>query len=301
MSTYEEKQEELGVNLPDIDPLIGEAVVQAILDYPDASVEQLIVGLVAQAPNGDVATEMVKAVHMVLTCKTQGQLNWVSTPSGSILTGVLVSRPTNVVRYGNAPWPHGALIMGPPESVVIRTSRGPARIWVAGPDMTGESIRQSEAVALGNALIEEFGGRIFEDRQGPEVMRDSAIERNMTKRARLKAQAHSKLESMLVEDPPEAPTHRCRTALIESIDGLLKPGDKIRPELGDTGKPNPDAPVYRVVGRLNERWLSIVAEEAGTANIVQPCAWLYADGRVPAGLSDTTGQPYVGFTERASQ
>lgn len=302
MTDFQKQQEQLGVDLPGVDPTIGEIVLSTILANPGKGPAEIATALVAGAPAEDVAIECMQCMLEVFVLKSLGKdaLVWIKADSMSVLTGIRQAKASDkMMMFGNAAWPFQALQSGPPKSVVINTGGGHRRVWLSCIDLEGVSVRQSEAVALGNAMVEEFGGRILEDRQGPEVLRNAAIEENMTTRAQMRAAARTKADKLTIEEAadPNIRVNHARVALAEAIPGTLKDGDRIQPELGDSGELDPDAPVYKVERRVSADWVVVVAEDEGMGYEVDPCAWLYADGsKVPE-----APEPYVGFTEDRSK
>lgn len=287
----EEAHKQAGVLLPDVDPTIGEIVIATMQANPGVHPAVLLAALARQAPTNEVAAELVSAGMELLLCRDKGHLVWLSDKAGDVLTGIRRMSTGDGYMVGNAKWPMVALLTGPPVSITIRVPKGKRVAWVAADDMRGVAVRQSEAVAFGNALVERFGGRIIEDRSGPEVMQQSFIEANMTQRAKSRAEAMARLEGMTIEPMAAArgPGH-ARVALAEALPSTLQPGRRVHPE----GLP---VKAYEVESRVNESWVLIVAVDEGPAsNVPAGTTWVTADGVNP----DTEGDPkdpLAGFTD----
>lgn len=280
-----------GMLLPGIDPAIGEVVLTTLFGNPDAHPAAIGLALVRGAPDEQVAAELLAALWELLLCWDKGHLVWVEIEGQAILAGARRMTTRDAVTYGSNPWPMGCLLFNSPTSVTIDTGAGRKRVWIGADELKGVVVRQSEATALGNALIESFGGRIIDDR-GPEAMKRSFEEQTLTKRARLRAQALNQTERLTVEanrDKKLRPGH-ARTALAEAFPGSVRVGQLVKPE--GTEK------VYEVDRRLNDSWVSIVAVEPGPASNTEASAWVNADGSPPfPGAGDTDIPPHVGFTD----
>lgn len=286
-------KQDVGALLPDVDPQIGELVLTALYANPEAQVGVIAAGLARAAPSADIAGEMVSALIELVACREKGHLYWLETTGHSILVGVRKAKGNDALMFGTAKWPMHALLSGPPQHATVRVSgQRFARIYMASEPMDGMVVRQSEAVALGNAMIERFGGRIIEDRQGPETARQSFIEQNMTTRAKKRADAINEVERLLIESRTTVPVNEgyARVALAEAVPGSLPNG--LRLHLQDKPKP-----VYIVDRRINDDYVLIVAAEKGAESDVEPGMWVREDGHPPAPGWDS---PICGFTEDAA-
>lgn len=288
---------DVGALLPGTDPAIAELVVNTLQANPTAHPSEILVALIKGAPHPEVAVELAAALMELLLCHEKGHTYWLGMRSHMILTAVRAVSSKDGIMYGPAHWPHVALIAGPPKTATIRVSNNNAiRIWMACESLEGVVVRQSEAIALGNAMIELFGGRILEDRQGPEVLRNAAIEQNFTKRAKMRAQAMGKLDAITLEARPDVRPYHARVACAEAVAGTLAAGDRLVPERTE-GNTLP-APVYEVEGRVNESFVMLVAVEEGAGALVGPELWVREDG---AKVHPDAPQQYAGFTDEASR
>jgi len=283
----------IGVMLPDVDPMVGEIVLTALYTNLDAHPATIAAMLSRTAPDDELAVEMVSAVMEIMLCKRQGHLVWIEEKTQAILTGIRqISGKTGYIKFGAQEWPVRALAVGPPQAMTIRISAGLKVVWSACESLRGVIVRQSEAIALGNLLIERFGGRIIEDRSGPEVMRQSTIERRMTQRAVLKAQASTAMNRRLIEARSNAPVEMgfCRVPIAEAVPGSLEAGVRLVPE--HTGRP-----VYAVESRINESWVLGRAEEAGKEHrTFEGTIWVREDGKHPVeGMDDMAY--HAGFSD----
>lgn len=282
---------EVGVLLPDVDPAIGEHVLVTLYANPAATFTEIALGLIERAPAPEVAKEILDAMFELALCKTKGDLIWLEGSGQSILAGTRRLLDSEGVVFGNAKWPMKALIMGPPIRHVVRLSTGVREIWMVG-DLEGVAVKQTEAIAIGNATVERFGGRVIEDRQGPEVMRQSFMEANHTKRAKLRAQALASLDRMTTttqeRDQALFSVEHQRMSLAESLPGSLEPGLELHHE-------DHEDHIFRVERRVNDSWVQIVAVDK-TCPQIPGGAWYRRDGRPPA---DTWGMEdnYCGFTD----
>lgn len=281
---------EVGVLLPDVDPTIGEMVLTTLYANPGASLTEIALGLIEKAPHPEVAKEILDAIFELALCATKGELIWLQDSGQSILAGTRQAVSSAHVYFGGAKWPMKALIMGPPIRHVIRLANDVREIWMAG-DLQGAVVKQTEAIALGNATVERFGGRIIEDRQGPDVMRKSFMEGNHTARAKLRAQALDSLDRVTTtaadKDRDLLPISHQRMALAEALPGTMEVGVEVVHE------EHPDH-VFRVERRVNESWVQIVAVDQDTP-VVPEGVWLRRDGLPP--VDTWEGDPYVGFTD----
>lgn len=279
----------VGVMLPGVDPTVGEIVTTAFQANPTAPVGAVVAALVRQAPE-EIAAEVAGACLELLLCREKGELRWLATEAQAILVGIREVRGTSTLAFGTeAKWPMAALLTGSPRSVVVRMSDGARRVWVASEPLNGVVVRQSEAVALGNAMIESFGGRIIEDRMGPETMRQSFIEGRMTARAKARAEALSAVERVHVDKRTQPRADHFRIALAEAYPGTLMPGDRLQPE-------NATEPVYLVERRVNDSWVLAVADQPPPAGrVTEPIAWVKPDGA--AGPFGADGPPHWAFSE----
>lgn len=296
-----DQTEGAGVLLPDVDPNIGEIVLTTLQANPEASLAEIAVGLIAHSPAEEVAVELMNALIELTVCKHTGQLRWVEQSGQSILLGIRRMTTREALKFGDTVWPIGALMFAQPKSVTIDTGQGRQRVYIAAQPLHGVVVRQSEAIALGNAMIETWGGRIIEDRSGPEVMQQSAQEQKLTKRARMRAQALTQADRMTVEahrDRELRPGH-ARAALAEAWPGRMPIGTEIMPER-DEWLPDARRRVFVVEKRVNESWCTIVAKEPGAAgNVDEATAWVRVDGRYPDGSVYEEGGPplHCGFTD----
>lgn len=290
-------KQQAGALLPDVDPNIGEMVLQTLLANPDQHPAMMLVALVSQAPHPEVAIELASAMMELILCHEKGHNYWLQMRGHTILTGVRKATPKDGIMFGVAHWPMSALVVGPPKNVVIRLPGNQLRrVWMACENMEGVSIRQSEAIALGNAMVEQFGGRVLEDRQGPDVLRNAAIEQNFTKRAKLRAQAMSKLDAITIEahdDPKLRPEH-AHVALAEAVPGTLNPGQQLVPwvDHGDGEGLQPTDMVYEVERRVNESWVVLVCVDKDTST--PPAFWRLGTG---AKVHPDAPEEWAGFTD----
>jgi hypothetical protein len=305
---HDEVKEQAGVLLPGVDPAIGEIVVAAFFANGHALVGEVIAGLILGAPK-EMAAEIAGACFELVLCREKGQLRWLDVKAQDILVGIRTAPGSKSICFGTeAHWPMEALLAGPPKSAIVRLPQGARRVFLACEGLKGAVIRQSEAVALGNAMIESFGGKIIEDRLGPETMQQSFIESNMTARAKLRAQATSQVEKMTVERRSAGIKHGFnRISMAEAAPGTCRPGMVLHPE-GVLG------PLYEVERRVNESWVILIAKEAGAAgNIRDGAAWVgdgdFAGGPfMPAGADNSflvvinqgAVSPHWGFTDQGA-
>lgn len=280
----EKKTSEPGVLLPGIDPAVGEAILAMLRANPDAHPAALITAAVTGAPTPEAAIEMVSAMLEILMCWQRGHLVWVATKAQDILTGVRHSSDKSGVMFGNVRWPHIALAAGPPKSVRINIPGGFRRVWFACEGLGGAIVRQSEAIALANVMVEDSGGRIVEDRAGPEVLRDAVIEDKQTAKSRARAEARRAIERLYVDAPKEKEV-RFRVPLAEAVPGTLLAGMVVYPE-GNEGNR------YEVESRVNDSWVIVASLPGG--KVQAPCAWVAASGPFDFG-------PHAGFTDEESR
>ena len=279
-----------GVLLPGVDPMIGEIVIATVKGNPQAHPAQIILGLVQTAPTPEVAAELVSAALELLLCREKGHLYWLELTGQAILIGSRRARSRDALHFGHAVWPIGCLMTASPQSVTIDTGHGRKRVWLCAEPLEGIAIRQSEAIALGNAMVEAFGGRIIEDRTGPEVMQHAFQEQRLTKRAQLRASALAGVERLTLESRVAARPDHARAAMAEAFPGSCSEGLRICPD-GDLTR------VYLVEKRLNESWVSIVAVLPGGQENVEPCAWVREDGQPPINDAPKDCPLHVGFTD----
>jgi len=282
--TTKPKTSEIGDLLPGVDPAIAESIYQMLQANPEAHPAELVVAAVTGAPAPEVAVEMVSAMLELLVCRERGHLVWIETRSHMILTGIRHSSDKAAIEFGHARWPHAALSVGPPKSVRINTPGGHRRVWLACESLRGSIIRQSEAIALGNAMIEEFGGRIVEDRSGPDVLRHAVMEDHQTAKARARSEARGAIERLHLAKPE--PKKRYRVPLAEAVPGTLLPGMVLHPQ-GEPGNR------YEVESRVNESWVILVG--IGSVSPASPAAW------VPAMAMDLGGLDHAGFTDEIAR
>ena len=282
--------QKIGVLLPDVDPMVGEIAVTAMYANLNAHPATIAAALARTAPDDDLAVELVSAVMEIMLCQRKGTLIWVEEKVHAILTGIRkVTGKSGFIKFGDKEWPVRALAVGPPQAMTIRVTEGLKVVWAACDSLAGVVVRQSEAIALGNLFIERFGGRIIEDRSGPDVMRRSFIERNMSQKATLRAQAAAALNRRLIERRAEAPAdmNHCRVPIAEALPGTLNDGLRIHPEK------SPEI-VYLVESRINESWVLARAEKAGRDyRTFEGTIWVREDGKPPAdGMA-----PHAGFSD----
>lgn len=286
----EEAKGHCGAMLPGVDPTIGEIVIATFMSNPAAQVGVVMSALVREAP-AEIAQEVANACLELLLCKEKGKLYWIDQAAQDILVGVRQMPESGSVVVGStAHWPMEALLVGPPKSAIVRLPRGARRIWMACEELDGAVVRQSEAVALGNAMIESFGGRIIEDRRGPDVMRQSFIESNMTERAKRRAHALGQVDRMTVQERSRGVKEgHARVPMAEALPGACKVGMVFHPE------ERPQA-LYEVERRINEDWVLLVAQTHGReGNVPEAAAWVAPEaGDGPVG---SDGPPHWGFTE----
>lgn len=284
--------EHSGVLLHETDPTVGEMVVNTLQANPQASVAQVAVGLVRGAPTPEVAAELLNALVELTVCKHTGQVSWISQSAESVLTGIRRLGTRDALTFGGKVWPMVALVYAEPKSVTIDTGRdGRKRVWIASASLEGVVVKQTEAIALGNAIVELHGGRVLEDRQGPEVLKQSFVEQNMTSRAQARAEALNEVErlSLAARQIDALKPGHARTALIEAIPGFLRAGDRLTPE-------NDPGLVYVVDRRLNNDWVSIVCEIAGPDGNAEADSWLFVDAARQAGIPAGMPNTHAGFT-----
>lgn len=284
-------REKAGVMLPDVDPMVGEIVLSAFFANEQAKVGEILAALIKQAPE-DMAAEIAAACFELLLCREKGSLRWLDVKAHDILVGIRPLPGTQLLAFGpEAKWPMTALLAGPPKSAVIRLTNRAERVWLACDGLEGAVVRQTEAVALGNVMVEAFGGRIIEDRLGGEAMQHSFMEGNMTARAKRRAVALDAAERMTVERKAKGVKQgHIRLAMAEAAPGACEPGLKLAPE-GKAG------PVYEVERRVNESWVIITAVDPGQAgSIAEPADWVALDGA--AGPFGDQGPAHWGFTEQ---
>ena len=285
-----EVEARVGAFLPGIDPAIAEIVIATVGGNPDASIPELMVALTGNAPAPEIAVECCAALLELVVCTRKGHLAWIEEKAASYLVGIRRATHRDATMFGVVAWPNRALASGPPEAVTVRTRRGPRVVWAACAGLQHVVLRQSEVVALGNALVERFGARVIEDRSGPEVAAHSAIETNMTRRAKERAAAVGAVERLLVEARAAARADHVRVPIAEAIPGTLADGTLLHPE-GDTRH------LYEIERRVNESWVVAVSTVPGAEGEVEAgIAWVRRDGRPPAdgapihaGFSDDPG------------
>lgn len=286
---------EVGVLLPNTDPTIGELVLTTLYGNPTATMAQVIGGLVMQAPAPEVAIEIIQAGMELLLCKSQGDLILLQDAGQSILAGARRALVNDAMVIGDAEWPYKALMQGPPIRHIVRMPDGVREVYMAG-DLKGAIIRQSEAVAIGNAAVERLGGRIVEDRSGPNVMRQSFIEANMTTRTKLRAQAEQAMQRMTTRSQHKDREFRSvrhqRQALAEAFPGTVEILTRL------VQHEDPSRTVFIVERRINESWVIIVSEDEN-AKSIEPGSWVREDGRPPIDMEGV--DPFVGFTDYATR
>lgn len=283
---------QVGVLLPGVDPTIGEIVLTTYQANPDVHPATLLAVLARQAPTVEVAAELVTAGMELVVARDKGHLVWLADKAGDYLVGIRRStlKAGEGIMFGPKHWPWRALMTGPPIPLTVQLGKGMRVVWASCEGLEGVILRQSSVIALGNALVERFGAKIVEDRQGPDVMRNAVIEGRMTDRAKARAAAVSALERHTVLAAPGTPRSlHARVALAEALPGTVQPGRKVHPE---------DAPtkVYVVDSRVNESWVLLVAEGPGDAfNVEAGTVWLLVDKPWP--LEDDAT---AGFTDDAA-
>jgi hypothetical protein len=284
------EQNAAGTLLPGVDPAIGEIVLATLQANPEAHPAQIGMALVQAAPSPEAAVELLAALLELMVCWKAGHVMWMEVQGQALLSGARRVTARDAMVFGPNKWPLGCLLFNAPTSITVDTGQGRKRVWIAADDLCSVVIRQSEVTALGNALIESFGGRIIDDRS-PEAAHRSFLEQKLTTRAKARAEALSTAERLTVEahrDRKLRPGH-ARTALAEAWPGTLRVGRRVIPE-GISLK------VYEVDRRINESWVSIVAVEAGPGANVEPSAWVFEDGTKPVDIRDSA-PPHVGFTD----
>lgn len=282
---------EVGVLLPDIDPSIGEMVLTTLYANPNHSMSEIALGLIDGAPHPEVAKEILDAIFELALCATKGELIWLQDSGQSILAGTRRAVSSAHVYFGGAKWPMKALVMGPPIRHVVRMHNAVREIWMAG-DLQGAVVKQTEAVAIGNATVERFGGRVIEDRMGPDVMRQSFLEGRHTDRAKLRAQALDSLDRVTTtageRDQDHISITHQRMALAEALPGTMESGLEIYHE------DYPDH-IFRVERRVNQSWVQIVALREDTP-VIPEGVWYRRDGRPPTDTWEMDDN-YCGFTD----
>lgn len=279
MGVKDKVEQEIGVLLPDVDPMAAEIALTALYSNLNAHPAAIATALARTAPNDDLAAELVSAVMELMLCRSQGHLVWVEETTRAILTGIRrVTGKAGFIKFGDQEWPVRALAVGPPQAITIRVSGGLKVLWTACESLAGVVVRQSEVVAIGNLMVERFGGRIIEDRSGPDLMRQSFIEKNMSNRATLRAQASNALNRRLIETKANAPANvdHCRVPIAEAIPGSLAIGVRLVPE-------GAFFPVYTVESRINDSWvLACAVAEGRDQKTFAGTIWVREDGRNPA-------------------
>jgi hypothetical protein len=298
----EEARRSAGVLLPNIDPTIGEMLLTTIYANPSADLAEIVLGLIRGAPSNEVAKELCQAMIELVTCKAHGDLKWLHLEGHAILIGIREAKAEQSLMFGGIKWPAMALMSGPPKLATIRIGSAMRGVWLACEGLQGAIMRQSEVVALGNLMVESFGAKVIEDRMGPEVMRQSMIEGNMSRRAKSRAVARGAADKLTIDafkkaDPKAG---HARVAIAEAFPGLLNVGDEIVPEIRIDGLPPAEVVeavktgmTFVVERRVSESWVVAVAiDPQGRA---PAGAWEYRDGRKPLGMEDSDGT--VGFSE----
>ena len=278
---------EAGVLLPDVDPAVGEIVMATFMANEGAPVAAIVAGLI-QSCDPETATEVTAAILELLLCNEKGATYWLETKGNSIMIGSRRVTGRSAVFFGTAEWPISALFAGPPKSAIVRVNDQPHRVWMACTGMQGAVVRQSEAVALGNAMVETFGGRILEDRSGGDVMQQSYLEHHRTKAAKDRASAMDQMDRMAIHGDRDQSLRlgHARVALAEAMPGTLKKGMEVFPE-GDPEKK------YAVDRRLNDSWVVISALKPGSESNVEACSWI-GSGHGPGGKDSP---PHWGFSD----
>lgn len=292
---------ETGVLLPETPPEIGEMVLKTLYANPTASFAAIVLGLVSQAPNEETALEIVMACFQLALCKERGQLFWLQGSGQSILAGTRRALASDGIVFGQATWPMSVLVQGPPLMHVVRMPNGPRRVYMVG-DLRDAVVRMSEAVALGMATVEALGGKLIEDRQGPEVAAQSAIEQNMKSRAQHRAMASKfvdRLEVNTDRDPNLRGTEYQRVPMVLAMPSLpVEIGTKVHHE------DNPQWE-WEIESRVNEDYVVLVATHIDTPSLPGG-GWVRADGRNMMGerpeAAAIEGVPmHIGFTDEPSR
>jgi hypothetical protein len=271
-----------GVMIPNTPPEVGELLISTLRANPDLPYHHAVYALISSAPN-ELKLELMAAAFELATAKVTGKLAWMHLTAGSILLGVKVVKERGSFDFGPVKWPLAALFTGPPSCVTVNTPKGRRPVWVASEGLEGSVVRMSEAVALGRVLIEEFGGKVIEDREGLDVAKKSAIEDAQLKTTKNRAEARNALERLYLTVRAEERSRHGRAALVEAMPGSLQPGDRLVPE-GATG------PVFIVERRVNDDWVLIVGVDSGVIGPVG--GWFYEDHR-----DVMPGQLHCGWTE----
>ncbi len=284
--------------MPDVDPTVGEMLLASLHGNPTRGMSEVILGLIQAAP-AELATEIIDAAFELVLCAKKGDLLWLEDSGQAILIGARRALHKDGMRFGQAFWPYKTLFVGPPMFHVIRMPDGPRLIWMACEGLEGAVVRQSEAIAIGNAAVEHFGGRIIEDRQGPAVMQNSFIEQNMTTRAKRRAAAYKQAENMMTSaqhrDKHLKPLHHQRAVIIEAWPGALNVGDRLvseNPAKADTWM---EGTVFIVERRLNQDYVIAVAESEDTP-VIAPTSWRREDGKPPVDMRGVAAVE-CGFTD----
>ena len=280
--------------LPDTDPNIGEMILQTLYANPDAGMVDCMLGLLAQAPDHVHAREIAEGFFQLAVCKEKGQLYWLREPGQTILTGITQATSGQGIMFGTARWPMKALIQGPPIKHVVRMPKGAREVFMVG-DLRECVVRMSEAVAIGQITVEALGGRLIEDREGPEVAHKSFLEHKVTERARLRAQANrfeDRMEVKQKEDDGYRDGEHPRAAMI-----LAWPTFDLELGVEVVNEEVPDQ-VYVIESRLNRDYAIIVAKDKGQ-KVVPPGPWVRRDGRPPIATEGVP--PHVGFTNEPTR
>lgn len=282
-------RENAGALLPGVDPDIAEIVLSTFMANEGAHIADIVAALVSEAPP-EISRELISAAFEFVLCREKGHLYWLETTAGVILVGARPVPHEHTVQVGSAKWPIGALLAGPPKMATIHMPDGVRRVWLACEPLDGTVVRQSEAIALGNAMIELFGGRIIEDRMGPETLQRSFIEANMTTRAKQRAEAFSMVEQMTIEARQKAdlrPGH-AKVAAAEALPNSLRVGDQLHPEDQPTK-------IYEVLRRVSDSWVVLVAVKPGAQEGVGASSWVKLHGH--QGPFGSDGPPDWAFTD----
>jgi len=283
-------REQAGVLLPEIDVTIGEMLLNTIYANPNVGLADVIMSLVLTAPK-EMASEFVRAGIQLALCHQHGKLYWLDAEAQSILVGIRGTNLKSSIMVGNARWPMKALLSGPPQVVTIGLTDRREAVWMACDGLDGAVVRMSEVIGLAQLMVEAFGARVIEDRHGPDVMRQSYIEKNMSVRAQRLAEARGAMDRLTITRTSDPRGEHARVAMAESLPGTLKDGDRVVMVEDPTH-------VFEVDRRINEDYVLVVSIDKKSA--VAAGQWRYEDNRRMPGMSKDVEEMFagvVGFTD----
>ena len=279
-----------GVLLPDVDPVIGEAVLTTLYANPTATLPEIAIALVKQAPNEEYAHEAVRALFETLICRQDGELRWVHDSAAEVLVGIRRSHFQDRLKFGAQEWPLEVLTTCTPVRHVLHTEDAAHVVYLASPSLKGVVLRMSEVVALATMSVEVWGGQIIEDRKGPDVAQKSAIEKNMSTRFKARRLALKTYRQMAITRRGEGTLgpEYLRAPMAEAFPGSMREGDRIVVE------GHAEYGTYLVEERITSDYVIIVAEHSDQDS-VPAGAWIREDGKPPVDIGGVP--PHVGFTD----